>query len=58
MGVSSGLISAGAADCGELAAPEAEDVTLTLGSRGSSTVQAVNTRTLNAHTQASCFTSH
>lgn len=54
MGVSSGLVPAGVADCGELAAPEGDDV----APRGSSTVQAVNTSTLTAHTQATCFTSH
>lgn len=54
MGVSSGLVSAGVADCGELAATEADDV----APPGSSTVQALNTSTLNAPTQASCFTSH
>lgn len=54
MAVSSGPVPAGVADCCELAATETDDV----APRGSSTVQALNTSTLNAPTQASCFTSH
>ena len=54
MGVSSGLVSAGVADCCELAATEADDV----APPGSSTVQALNTSTLTAPTQATRFTSH